>query len=152
MTTNNPEQLDDALVRPGRIDRKVEFHNATTKQSKTIFERMYTQEPRQTRAQASAKTAAPSTIADVPVITLNGVLNSPSNGETCYVTSTVEEREKLSVLASQFAEHIPDGAFSPAAIQGFLLNHKNEPDKACRDIKSWVEERLQQNNKMAAGM
>jgi mitochondrial chaperone BCS1 len=41
MTTNYPEKLDDALMRPGRIDIKVEFTLASTVQIRELFLRMY---------------------------------------------------------------------------------------------------------------
>lgn len=38
MTTNKPEQLDKALIRPGRIDYNIHFTKATTKDIKNILE------------------------------------------------------------------------------------------------------------------
>jgi chaperone BCS1 len=37
MTTNHPERLDPALVRPGRVDRKVELGHATPDQARRLF-------------------------------------------------------------------------------------------------------------------
>ncbi|XMA09631.1 hypothetical protein WAI453_002422 [Rhynchosporium graminicola] len=42
MTTNAPEKLDEALIRPGRVDYQVAFGSATQTQIKELFERMYT--------------------------------------------------------------------------------------------------------------
>lgn len=41
MTTNHPEVLDPALVRPGRIDYRLELANASTSQLLDLFERFY---------------------------------------------------------------------------------------------------------------
>ena len=41
MTTNCPEKLDEALIRPGRIDIKVGFTMATRSQISELFTRMY---------------------------------------------------------------------------------------------------------------
>ena len=41
MTTNNPEALDPALVRPGRVDREVFFGNVIRETAVQIFKRMY---------------------------------------------------------------------------------------------------------------
>lgn len=41
MTTNFPNQLDEALICPGRIDMKVAFTNATRSQISELFVRMY---------------------------------------------------------------------------------------------------------------
>ncbi|KAK2763087.1 hypothetical protein FQN54_009721 [Arachnomyces sp. PD_36] len=41
MTTNHPEKLDDALIRPGRVDMKIGFTLATKGQIKELFVRMY---------------------------------------------------------------------------------------------------------------
>jgi chaperone BCS1 len=39
MTTNHPEKLDPALIRPGRIDQVMEFHTATDEQLTRLYER-----------------------------------------------------------------------------------------------------------------
>ena len=41
MTTNKPDDLDEALIRPGRVDYKIEFTNATTAQIRGLFLRRY---------------------------------------------------------------------------------------------------------------
>lgn len=41
MTSNDPDSLDEALVRSGRVSVKVEFRKATPAQSRDIFLRMY---------------------------------------------------------------------------------------------------------------
>jgi chaperone BCS1 len=45
MTTNHPEKLDEALIRPGRVDLQVAFTNATRYQVQEIFKRMYDNDP-----------------------------------------------------------------------------------------------------------
>ena len=45
MTTNKPETLDEALIRPGRVDLQVGFTNATEDQAKELFQRMYEGQP-----------------------------------------------------------------------------------------------------------
>ena len=37
LTTNHPERLDSALVRPGRVDRKIELGFATPDQARRLF-------------------------------------------------------------------------------------------------------------------
>jgi chaperone BCS1 len=37
LTTNHPERLDPALIRPGRVDRKVELGHASADQAKRLF-------------------------------------------------------------------------------------------------------------------
>jgi hypothetical protein len=44
MTTNHPEVLDAALVRPGRIDRKIKFDYCTREQIKEMYMMMFNQE------------------------------------------------------------------------------------------------------------
>jgi len=41
MTTNHPEMLDEALVRPGRVDRRIEFTHASTGQIAEMFRHFF---------------------------------------------------------------------------------------------------------------
>ncbi len=41
MTTNHPERLDPALIRPGRVDLSVLINDASPKQVRRLFERFY---------------------------------------------------------------------------------------------------------------
>ena len=41
MTTNHKEMLDDALIRPGRIDHHIEFNKITADQLKNIVSYYY---------------------------------------------------------------------------------------------------------------
>ncbi|KAI9032894.1 mitochondrial chaperone BCS1 [Phycomyces nitens] len=41
MTTNHKEKLDPALIRPGRIDVRVHFENATQEQARELFTKFY---------------------------------------------------------------------------------------------------------------
>lgn len=41
MTTNHPEKLDPALIRPGRIDLQIELPNATRHQIERLYKRFY---------------------------------------------------------------------------------------------------------------
>lgn len=167
MTTNRPESLDDALIRPGRVDHQVAFSNATQYQIKELFERMYANELPRTRLQPSVpptnlSTAQPAkdttplpsntgkdfTPPATPIPTAeehslpektNEKSNRPSIGKV--LNSVVEEvqGEELSTLAKKFAEQIPDGMFSPAEIQGFLLKRKKDPRKAHEEVGKWVK-------------
>lgn len=58
MTTNKPETLDDALIRPGRVDLQVGFTNATQEQARELFERMFEADSRGKAARPVAATAA----------------------------------------------------------------------------------------------
>ncbi|KAF7291312.1 hypothetical protein MIND_01275300 [Mycena indigotica] len=44
----------------------------------------------------------------------------------------------LARLAKRFADAIPDGEFSVAALQGYLLKNKSRPEAAAEEAGSWV--------------
>ncbi|KAH6667172.1 hypothetical protein B0J14DRAFT_183892 [Halenospora varia] len=46
------------------------------------------------------------------------------------------------LLADQFAEEIPEYKFTPAEVQGYLLQYKDRPMTAVQRAKEWVRETL----------
>lgn len=44
MTSNDPDALDEALIRPGRVDRRLFFGPVKHHMAKAIFKRMYTRD------------------------------------------------------------------------------------------------------------
>lgn len=79
MTTNHRENLDKALIRPGRIDYQVEIKKADKQQVGKLFDRFY-----------------------------------------------AEKQFDLSVR-QELIDTIPDHRYSMARLQGFFMQHKNNP-------------------------
>ncbi|KAK5083136.1 hypothetical protein LTR05_007019 [Lithohypha guttulata] len=128
MTTNHVEQLDPALSRPGRIDMTVHFENITTKSAMEYFQTFY------------------STTA-----TFNTTSESIKKYQARKLSSFdyPETEEEVAQLARIFAKKIPNGEFSPAELQGYLLLHKYRPDKAILGAEQWIKEvRLDRKLKM----
>lgn len=159
MTTNHPEKLDEALIRPGRVDHQVAFGNATRIQIKELFERMYTNDLPRTKL-IIASPSQPSTLS--PASATSSVPTPPATPTTSQSPSTLpngiskpkvkEEKEiisekELSQIATDFMKEVPDGKFSPAEIQGFLLKRKTDPRKALAEVGAWVEGMLEQKKR-----
>jgi chaperone BCS1 len=164
MTTNHPEKLDEALIRPGRVDHQVAFSNAMQHQIQELFERMYTNDlPRTTKIPSSpapSSSPSPSTIyVNKPSPTENGNVLMPPLTPIKVISNAVAKGEKrqredlseeeLSKIARKFAAQVPDDMFSPAEIQGFLLKRKTEPRRALEEVAVWVEG--MKNMKMKGG-
>jgi chaperone BCS1 len=128
MTTNCPEKLDPVLIRPGRINLQVEFTNATKFHAKEIFERMYAADL--VKTDTSTNVAATTSSVKEKATPEEGLFN-----------------EELRTMALEFASHIPDGIFSPAEIQEFLLNRRKEAKKAVEEVGAWVEVLLESKKK-----
>ncbi len=156
MTTNHPEKLDEALIRPGRVDMQVEFTLATRDQIRDIFIRMYSNEHDKVPKRRSRSGL------------MNGVLNPASNGSLNGSAKAVNAinginningineingvngySERLRKLAETFADRIPEGKFSPAEIQGFLLTRKKEPRRALEQVEEWKDAVLEAKEKKA---
>lgn len=129
MTTNHPEKLDAALVRPGRVDRKVAFKLAMKEQVSELFVRMYT-------------------ASDEGPFSSNGNANGHANGGKGKAVSTGDDsamsRARLEELAADFAGHIPDATFTPAEIQNLLMRHKKDPRAAVAAVEQWMQETLEE--------
>ena len=160
MTTNHTEKLDEALIRPGRVDHQVGFGNATQTQVKQLFERMYTNDLPRTKLIINTPTPAPpatnGSILTPPATpttskTPNGHLNGSANGSAILRAADKEIDElkegELEDIASAFADMVPDDEFSPAEIQGFLLKRKKDPRKALLEVDMWVQGMMEQKKR-----
>ncbi|KAK0624094.1 BCS1 N terminal-domain-containing protein, partial [Immersiella caudata] len=107
MTSNFAQELDKALVRPGRVDRIIYLGNISQRSSELMFLRFYSREGDGPRPADK--------VAQIP-------------------------EAKLTQLALDFSSAIPEGIFTPAQLQGYLLNHREDPVGAAACIGKWVAE------------
>ncbi|KAH8756085.1 hypothetical protein F5883DRAFT_430046, partial [Diaporthe sp. PMI_573] len=113
MTTNKPEILDDALIRPGRVDMQVEFTYVT----RGTGERALRED---VRGRLKRFFYTPGGFLDI-------------NGK--YITT-----EEMKRIAADFATKIP-AEFSPAELQEFLLKRKKDPRRALAEVGTWLKSR-----------
>ena len=138
MTTNHPEKLDAALVRPGRVDRRVEFQTARKEQIQELFLRMYAG----TESKAFVTNASQ---VDRPITngSANGHLSKKvPNGRPVGEKSdgAIDQRLDLTGLAKEFTDHVPDATYTPAEIQNHLMRYKKEPWTAVEKVDDWMKE------------
>lgn len=167
MTTNFPDKLDDALIRPGRIDMRIDFTLATRYQACELFTRMYSldrdHQPNQPTAPAVQVSASldiannnlqkPSKILPTnedlsltPVQADFHTISHPQLSSTPILdvsAASDAKAEDITSIAARFADCIPDRVFSPAEIQGFLLTRKKEPLRALNEVESWRDKLLE---------
>ena len=164
-TTNRYEALDPSLRRAGRMDVHIEFGLASRYQIGELFRRFYLPTPR-TSTVLRSPSQDTTTLKDG-----NRSHNGPNSGYGALVEFETEELtdvdlpteaqdqslatiarqmksdirlspEKLDVLVDRFRELVPENRFSMAAMQGYLLMHKNQPYRAVEYVGKWVEEEM----------
>jgi chaperone BCS1 len=151
MSTNYPEKLDSALIRPGRVDLQVEFTLATHDQIRDIFTRMYTVQGEEAKNRPVQSTEVK--VAKVEVKkkghtarkSVDDVLKLLGQGAAPSRVST--SPEKLAVMAVEFADQLLAGTFSPAEVQGYLLKKKTDPYGAGKESASWKDAVLEARKK-----
>ena len=115
LTTNHPERLDPALTRPGRIDLKIGFGKATREQICQLFIRMYALDDTRREKEREPCSRTDSGLGDVD--------------------------RYLEKLAEEFSGALPDGKLTPAEVQGYLLTHKETPERAAIEVRAWWEQK-----------
>lgn len=122
MTSNSPDSLDAALLRPGRIDSKVLFGYANREVSEQIFLHIFT------------KTAD-------EILSKNNEEEDEGYDSSSSTTSHPSPSDLLT-MSKQFAACIPETKVSPAEIQGFLMRHRDDPAAAVAHADAWAKEIL----------
>ena len=164
MTTNFPEKLDEALTRPGRVDIKVKFTNATRSQIRELFTRMYSADTPATLVPGQMKLCPiPRVSGTVHHTNLNDSLLQPKSNNIGSVMTLPESPEQANTpttpfspssiegIATRFAERMPEDKFTPAEVQGFLLTRKKEPMKALEEVEAWRDGLLEAKEKKTLG-
>ena len=119
MTTNKPELLDPALVRPGRVDRKVFLGNISPRSAEQMFVRMFSPE----------------------------VYSSSDDKATIgQRDDNIVDMKEIHSLASGFAQSIPENVLTPSQLQGYFQLHLDNAHEAARGIATWVEQELARQN------
>lgn len=134
MTTNAPENLDKALIRPGRIDVKIEFKNASLNQLQEIFFRMYRDES--PKSEVPTDINVTSEIADASQSSVDSKLVQEKNPTT---SSSITD-DVLQTMAEEFSTSIPALEVSVAEVQNYLLGHVDEPQRAIDEASQWIRE------------
>jgi len=134
-TTNHVDRLDPALMRPGRMDLRIEYKLATREQIIGIFKRFYSDElmskaMRQSNASTTKKT----------VLSTEALKLIQASDDSTFL-SQLPSQEKIAELAMAFGDKIPELTYSIAQLQGFLLSKKKNPAGAVEDVGTWMEER-----------
>jgi mitochondrial chaperone BCS1 len=118
------------LVRPGRIDYKIEYKLATSDQARMLFERFFPSDRFASTVQTTTSAAA--------------------STSTKRIRSAVLTRS-LSELGAAFASTLPENEFSMAELQGYLLTCKWNPEHAVDGLNQWVDiqrvERLERSKR-----
>ncbi|KAK7972415.1 hypothetical protein PG988_006549 [Apiospora saccharicola] len=151
MTTNRPEALDDAIIRPGRVDLRIHCPLASAKVAQDMFYRFFGPEDESTTTSSSEKG---NTTAKKPVeITHDDEGNSTTASlktkkppapttPTSVRPQGQLERNKALKLAKLFGEIMGGGDLSPAAIQGYCLQIKQDPVGGVEKAAEWKNKAL----------
>jgi len=141
MTTNHPERLDPALVRPGRVDRKFELGDAVEEQVVRMMERFYGQDQkleveRQFANLVTEESARRRRAAGLdPTTGLPAASSSPSTASSSPSSSSSSEGGSPSRSPIQW--NVGRGGVSMAEIQGWFIR---EPESAQAACNAWERE------------
>ncbi|KAH6702763.1 BCS1 N terminal-domain-containing protein [Leptodontidium sp. MPI-SDFR-AT-0119] len=135
MTTNHINHLDEALIRPGRVDKKVELGLADSNMAADLFCLVF-------KPVEGAVAPPENTQSDALV----------GSGENRKVHESVrsqkKEAERVERLAENFAAQVPELNFSTAEILSFLLKHKKSPEGAIDNLAQLISKPIEARTKL----
>lgn len=157
MTTNHIDKLDEALIRPGRVDMTIKFQLSDAAMIRTLFTSIFTTlegdfpQKKATQLDSHANGSLPSKGANLQ----NGHAKSTSAEKSSAADENVDEKEehrkieakKIEALAESFTQAMPEGLFSPAEVQGYLLKHKRSPETAAREAAKWAKDTIEERKR-----
>ncbi|KAF9942677.1 hypothetical protein BGZ67_000491 [Mortierella alpina] len=142
MTTNHLDRLDEALIRPGRVDVRARFGKATRSQAQELFIKFFPHPPATPQADDTPKAVLGSQSTNVQGDG-NAGESSPQlsqRTESELKAQDVVRQQRTEELAVQFASAIPDQTFSIAQLQGFLMGYKKTPEMAVSHVHEFVRQ------------
>ncbi|KAK5128052.1 hypothetical protein LTR85_005169 [Meristemomyces frigidus] len=108
MTSNTPDNLDEALIRRGRVDQRILFGPASKEVLIRLFEHIFYKSAEE-------------------------VVGDEAPGD----------KDEISKLAKTFAASFPERTFTPAEVQGYLLDRRADPGKAISEAVAFFESALE---------
>ncbi|KAK8848760.1 P-loop containing nucleoside triphosphate hydrolase protein [Apiospora arundinis] len=141
MSSNHPEQLDPALIRPGRVDQKLYLGHISSACAETMFFEIY----------AKFREAYRQDLARVKSIKKESKEKEEKKDEeeddemsssspTCPLLDMTDE--ELRRHAADFGSGIPSGTFTPAELQVYIFDHENSACAAVEELPEWVKEQV----------
>ena len=118
MTTNHIEKLDDALLRPGRVDMRVPFHHVDSSAIQQLFLSFF--------------------LKPTDALVMRGTELTNSIDSPPATAGPDRDIEYIMKLALAFGAKVPQGRYTAAEVQNYLLLHRNDPESAVRDVAGWV--------------
>jgi chaperone BCS1 len=130
MTTNYITRLDEALIRPGRVDKRVELGLADEKMTADLFCVVF------------------KPVEGGVALLEDAQLDVLAREDHEAATSQREEDVKgVGRLAKEFAARVPELKFSPAEILSFLLEYRQSPEEAIDNVEQLTTKPIEAKSK-----